>query len=168
MSRQILFTSIAVLVIYAGGCSTARLSLESEPPPARWEDDLIAVEVRVQQNLLAVATVVNRSSSTQIVPDFVVSEGSNLNNFELVDLRGGPLPLDAVHADWHLEDTPTVELASGRSHSEAFDLAALFPSLAPGEYSLRFRYSGLVGTRATWLNSATVPTIPIRVRRLVG
>ena len=182
MMSRTLFVATWGIVVASVGCSEDSLVptsasalwysdaplISSEPALVRWEDELVGLDVRVQQNLLAIATVTNRSDLIQTVPAFVTSEGSDLNNFELVDSNGESLLLNATHADWLAEDVPFVELAPGRSFSEATDLLRAFPSPAPGEYSIRFHYAGMPGTRSTWLGSAAVPVIRLNVRRLVG
>jgi hypothetical protein len=113
--------------------------------------------VRVREDLTVVVTVTNRSPSKQVVPA--------LNNVELIDVSGAALPRDAPFADWPPEEVSVLELAPGRSYSEATDLLRLFPSLTPGQYSVRFRYAAVPGGRTTWHGSLVCEHF-VRVGRL--
>lgn len=149
MIRQILLSACVCFLVEAAGCSGTRLVATSVPAPVRWEDDRIAIDDRVQPDLLAVVTVTNRSNTVQTVPAFISSEGSVFNNFELADAKGVLLVLDAVHADWRPADVPVVELDPGRSDSEATDLQRAFPSLAGATPSREKRWSGMTKYRST-------------------
>ena len=159
MIRQTLSVAASGLLVVSVGYGAGRLSAISEPALARWDDGVLALEVRVQEDLTVVATVTNRSSSKQVVPAF--------DNLDLINESGVFLRLDGPFADWQPEELPVLELAPGRSYSEATDLLRLFPSLTPGQYTILVRYSAAPGSRTTWHGSADVPAISLRVRRLV-
>jgi hypothetical protein len=161
MIRQGLFVAGAGFLVVATSYGVGRLTAVSEPAPARWQDEIVALEVRVQEDLTVVVTVTNRSHSTQLVPAVVT-------RVNLLDVSGTALPRDAPFADWEPESDPVLELAPGKSYSESTDLVRLFPSLAPGDYSVRFRYFAVPGSGTTWHGSAVMPIISLRVRRLAG
>ena len=161
MIRQGLVVAGAGFLVVATSYGVGRLTATSEPALARWQDEIIALEVRVQEDLTVVATVTNRSQSKQLVPAVVTK-------LELFNVSGAAVPRDSPYANWGPENVSVLELAPGGSHSEATDLLRLFPSLTPGEYSVRLSYFAVPGSRTTWHGSAVVPSISLRVGRLVG
>jgi len=108
----------------------------------------------VQQNLLAVATIVNNTSIPQVVPAPILSEGSSLNSYELMNSSGDEIRTLAPHGDWLLEARPMLELPEGGNYSVAIDLREMFPAFSPGTYRLRFVLGAIKGDRATWRGAA--------------
>ena len=161
-----LFLRNAVPVLLAGMLSPACASIfiSPAPNPATWRDDVLTVQLRVQQNLIAVVTIVNTSAAKQVVPAPVLVPGSG-SSYKVMNSRGDRVPTVAPDVDWGLEKLPMLELASGGVYSEAVDLRAMFPALGPGVYQLAFQLAAVAGDRATWRGPAEVPAVMFTVVR---
>jgi hypothetical protein len=128
-----------------------------------WKDDVLSIQIRLQQNLIAVATIVNNSPTQQIIPAPLLLPTSG--SYRVIDSRGNSVPTVAPDAEWGLESLPMLELPSGGVYSEALDLRTMFPAIRPGAYQLRFVLAAVKGDRATWRGKAEPPAVAFSVVR---
>jgi hypothetical protein len=137
--------------------------LASEAAIVRWADDSLALDIRLQHDLIAVVTITNLTDSQLIVPNPLLVPGSSLNSYEVLDSSGVSLAPSTPHVDWFCKGIPVIPLKAQRSHSEALDLRRAFPSLGVGDYQFSFHYRAEPCSRATWQGEITLEPIAFTV-----
>jgi len=163
MQRSIRSALFLAIFIMAVGCEQRFLYLESDYSSGHWEDDVLAVELKVQKGLLAVVTITNKGEVPIVVPAPLLINGGSWSSYSLSTREGLEIPTSAAHYDWFCEDRPVITVAPDRPYSAAINLRTAYPAIQPGEYTLLFVIRSDECGPVTWRGEVVIRDVPLTI-----